>query len=79
MQTVLALGTRPPAQFLDDLRLRRCRRREIDPSWVEQRLAARTAAKQARDFATADQIRTELASRGVEVRDARERTIWRVS
>jgi len=79
MQTVLALGTRPPAQFLDELRLRRCKRREIDPACVEQRLVTRTAAKQAKDFAAADQIRAELAGKGVEVRDARDRTIWRVN
>ncbi|MBN2357968.1 MAG: cysteine--tRNA ligase [Deltaproteobacteria bacterium] len=78
MQTVLGLGARPPAEFLDQLRLRRCCRREIDPAWVEQRLAERAAAKHAKDYTLADQIRAELAAAGVEVRDAREKTIWRV-
>ncbi|MFL5542105.1 MAG: DALR domain-containing protein, partial [Longimicrobiaceae bacterium] len=38
-------------------------------AWVEERIAARQAARQARDFATADAIRAELAGRGVVVED----------
>ncbi|HYJ79048.1 MAG TPA: cysteine--tRNA ligase, partial [Longimicrobiaceae bacterium] len=36
-------------------------------AWVEERIAARQAARQARDFVTADAIRDELAARGVTV------------
>lgn len=40
--------------------------------WAEERVKARVAARQARDFATADAIRDELLASGVEVRDTPE-------
>ncbi|MFH1807770.1 MAG: cysteine--tRNA ligase [Pseudomonadota bacterium] len=78
LQRVLGLGQKDPRPFLDALRERRCRRRDIDPTWVEEQLAQRGEAKASKDFARADQIRTELTDRGVEVRDTRDGTLWRV-
>jgi cysteinyl-tRNA synthetase len=46
--------------------------------WVERRLADRQAARVARDFAAADEIRAELAKRGVELEDTPEGTRWRM-
>jgi cysteinyl-tRNA synthetase len=46
-------------------------------AWVEERLAARRAARIARDFATADAIRAELTDRGIEVEDTAAGTSWR--
>jgi cysteinyl-tRNA synthetase len=46
--------------------------------WVEERLAARAAARGGRDFAEADRIRAELADRGVVVEDAGGGTKWKV-
>ena len=46
-------------------------------TWVEERLAARRAARAARDFAAADSIRNELVARGIEVEDTASGTIWR--
>jgi cysteinyl-tRNA synthetase len=40
--------------------------------WIEER----DAAKQSRDFATADEIRDRLASAGIELRDSPEGTTW---
>lgn len=47
-------------------------------AWVEERLAARRAARAARDFATADAIRAELTARGVTIEDTPAGTTWRV-
>jgi len=48
-------------------------------AWVEERIAARQAARQARDFATADAIRAELTARGVTVEDTAQGARWSVS
>ena len=46
--------------------------------WIAGRVAARTAARQARDFAEADRIRAELAGRGVVIEDGGGETRWKV-
>jgi cysteinyl-tRNA synthetase len=58
-----------PSPRADDATLR---------TWVEERIAARTAARRAKDFAAADRIRAELKARGVEIEDTPGGTTWRV-
>jgi len=43
---------------------------------IQARIEARAAAKQAKDFATADAIRDELAALGITLKDSREGTTW---
>jgi cysteinyl-tRNA synthetase len=45
-------------------------------AWVEERIAARQAARAARDFATSDAIRDEIAARGVVVEDTPQGPRW---
>jgi len=46
-------------------------------SWVEERLAARRAARERRDFAEADRIRAELVERGIAIEDGAGGTKWK--
>ena len=48
-------------------------------AWVEERIAARQAARKSRDFATADAIRDEIAARGVVVEDTPMGARWSVA
>ncbi|MFM8428481.1 MAG: cysteine--tRNA ligase [Candidatus Limnocylindrus sp.] len=49
------------------------------PAGAEELLAARVAARAARDFATSDRLRDELAALGVLVEDSRDGQRWRIS
>jgi cysteinyl-tRNA synthetase len=46
-------------------------------AWVDERIAARQAARKARDFALADAIRKEVAERGIELEDTPQGTRWK--
>jgi len=53
---------------------------EIDAelsAWVEERLTARRAARERRDFAAADAVRDEFVARGILVEDTPNGTRWR--
>ena len=50
----------------------------IAPEEIEQLIAARTAARKAKDFAQADSIRKDLLDKGIFLEDTPQGTIWRV-
>jgi cysteinyl-tRNA synthetase len=73
----LGILQRSPADFLLARRARLCARRGIDPQAVEARIAERAAARAAKDFARADQIRADLRAQRVELMDGPAGTTWR--
>jgi cysteinyl-tRNA synthetase len=75
----LGLLAQPPAAFLARRRARLCELRGVDATAVEEQLTARTAARQAKDFARADEIRTGLLARGIEIMDTPRGTTWRIT
>lgn len=48
----------------------------LDPASVEGAIAARNAAKAAKNYAEADRIRNELAAQGIELKDGPQGTTW---
>jgi cysteinyl-tRNA synthetase len=75
----LGLFEADPAGWLAAHRARRCSARKIDPAAVEARIAERTAARQAKDFARADALRQALKNDGIEIMDTPKGTTWRVA
>jgi len=74
----LGVLQRPPAEALLALRDKAAGRRGIDGAAVEAKLAERTAARQAKDFARSDAIRDELLAQGVAIMDGAGGTSWKV-
>jgi len=52
---------------------------EVNEAEIETLIAARQAARKARDFAEADRIRDQITDMGVALEDGREGTTWRVA
>ena len=46
---------------------------------IEELIAARTAAKKAKDYAEADRIRADLLARGIVLEDTREGTKYKIT
>jgi cysteinyl-tRNA synthetase len=64
---------------VDEWRASRQAARGIDPGEVENLISARARARKAKDFAEADRIRDELASRGVALKDSKDGTTWEIA
>jgi cysteinyl-tRNA synthetase len=67
-----------PADYLRARRERLVRRRGLDVAAVAAKLADRAAARAAKEWRRADEIRDQLAELGVEVLDTPQGTDWRV-
>jgi cysteinyl-tRNA synthetase len=52
---------------------------DIDNSKVEMLIAARTAARSAKNFKESDRIRDELAAMGVVLKDSKDGTTWEIA
>jgi cysteinyl-tRNA synthetase len=75
----LGLFGREPAEFLEELRMKRLTRKGIHLDLVAGKLAERVTARAHKDFAATDAIRAELAALGVEVRDTPDGQTWDVA
>ena len=75
----LGIFQRPASEFLLARRARLCTRRGIDAAAVEVRIAERAAARAAKDFPRADEIRQALRAENIELMDSPTGTSWRVT
>jgi cysteinyl-tRNA synthetase len=60
-------------------RARRLKARGLEAAAIDRKVAERSDARKAKDFARADALRKELAELGVEVFDAGETSTWKIA
>jgi cysteinyl-tRNA synthetase len=75
---VLGLFTSDPATWLGRTQAEGLQETGLAPDEIERLIAERRQARLERNFARADAIRDELAAKGIELLDAKERTTWKV-
>jgi len=64
--------------FIDEVKQKRMGAMGLTPDYVEERLAARAAARAAKDWAQADEIREELLEKQIIVMDRPDGVDWRI-
>jgi cysteinyl-tRNA synthetase len=75
--SVLGIGERRPEEFLAAERRRALGAAGLDEADVERAIAERSAARSAKDWKRADEIRRELLTAGIALEDEAAGTTWR--
>jgi len=75
----VGLLSQEPAKYLAERRARLVKRKNIDVAEVEALIAARKAARDAKDWAKADEVKGRLTELGVQVHDSPTGTEWTVA
>ena len=68
-----------PKQYAADRKSLGLQKTAVDPAWIEQMIADRTAARKAREWQKADDIRKQLEAMDVIIEDRPEGTLWRMA
>ena len=73
---VLGVLRTPAAAYVEKEKRRGARASGVDPAEIERLIAERAAARKARDFRRADEIRNDLLARGIALKDGADGTSW---
>lgn len=78
MGTILGILSQSAADYFQVRKNMGLDRQNLDPAAIDQLVARRTAARRNKDFATADQIRAQLAEQGIVIEDRADGTVWKI-
>ena len=73
---VLGLFKADPVSFLANVRDQLLRDMNIDQATIDEAIARRIEARKNKDFKTSDEIRKEMADKGIDLMDGKEGTTW---
>ncbi len=73
---ILGLFKQEPEDFIAALKDKYLQKTSIDVSYIEEQIALRAEAKEAKDFEKADAIRAALDEKGIILNDTREGVTW---
>ncbi|MBI3759663.1 MAG: cysteine--tRNA ligase, partial [Deltaproteobacteria bacterium] len=75
---VIGIGQSDPVAYLDRTRRAHLDAQAVNPAEVERLIADRIAARKARDFKRADEIRAQLKEKGIALEDTPSGTKWTI-
>ena len=75
---ILGILQETPADYFDNKKMKGLEKEAIDPTVVEELVRQRNAARSAKDWGTADNIRQQLADMNVILEDRSDGTTWKI-
>ena len=75
---VLGIAVSPPLEYLERAKADHLAESAVDAAEIERLIEERKAARKAKNFQRADQIRAELAAQGIVLEDGAAGTTWKV-
>jgi len=76
---ILGILLDSPAVYFDKKQKKILEQKAVDPAMIEKLVEKRDAARKAKDWATADQIRDQLAEMDVAIEDRPDGTVWKIN
>ncbi len=76
---ILGVFEETPEQYAADRKSLGLRKTAVESAWIEKMIADRTAARKAREWQKADDIRKQLEAMNVIIEDRPDGTIWRMA
>jgi cysteinyl-tRNA synthetase len=74
---ILGLFQQPPAEYFDSQRKRYLQAKGLQEKEIQDLIAKREAARKAKDWARADELRAQAALLGIVLEDGPTGTTWR--
>jgi cysteinyl-tRNA synthetase len=76
---ILGVFGETPEQYAADRKTLGLQKTAVDPVWIEKMIADRSAARKAKEWQKADDIRKSLEAVNVMIEDRPEGTLWRIA
>jgi cysteinyl-tRNA synthetase len=75
---ILGILTEPPKAYFDKKRSRDLQEQSIDPDVIDKMIEGRAAARKAKKWEVADQIKKQLVDMNIIVEDRPDGTVWKI-